>query len=79
MRKRYVSLDPVSLEELALQTGWVLTDNESQLYDEHGNRVYVLTEDDGYLSIQFDSDQTDASVILERVPFEEANVVQIVE
>ena len=62
-----------------LQTGWTLSDNESLLSDEHGNRVVILTEDDGYLSIQFDSDRTDASAILERIPFEEAAVVQVVE
>lgn len=79
MLKRYVSLGPTSIEELALQTGWTLSDNESLLSDEHGNRVVILTEDDGYLSIQFDSDRTDASAILERIPFEEAAVVQVVE
>jgi hypothetical protein len=67
--RKFKTIDRVSVEEAAGQSGWELGPGGDSLMDAHGNEAFFI-EEDGYLIFSFGED-CEYRDLLERVPCDE--------
>lgn len=67
--RKFVTLDPISLDEVVGQSGWQLGPQGDSLMDRHGNEAFYFEDPDGHITFTFNAD-TDYRDLLERVPCE---------
>ena len=67
--RRFLTIEPIELEEVIGLSGWSLGPRGDSLIDEHGNEAFFVEEDDGRISFSFNED-CEYRDLLERVPCE---------
>ncbi len=70
--KSYVSVHPITLEELMEKTGWVEGPDSDSIVDGYGNQAFVVELGEGLLQLDVD-EESDVLEILELVPFHREN------
>jgi hypothetical protein len=68
--RKFLSIDPATVEEVVGQSGWDLGPQENYLVSPHGVIVRYEEAEDGHLYL-FVEEGTDLADIFERVPFDE--------
>lgn len=66
--KTYTSVNPIDLDDLLAQTGWLEGPDEGSIVDGHGNVAYASEIEDGHIQLDVD-DGMDVSDILDLVSF----------
>ena len=70
MRRKFISIEPTTVEEAVGQTGWNLGLGGDSLINYQGDEIFFQEDSEGYRVITVE-DGTDLVDLFERTPFEE--------